>query len=195
MYNSQIMTVQYTILDTTSLVALPFDISGNSESAHVDIKTMDGFRSNKLGSSYANGSVKFEAKNAGSASLIAHLDSSPDTLFFDLKGVKSGNPSSYNGITFIVSESADGTQWTTVVSLNESDISTDAFSHLGPYTLSEETRYVRWLLAAAGSGNTQLNNIVITKRQEQENDDDDTGVEESQSLPQSRKHLFPLESL
>ena len=180
MYNSLIMTAQYTILDTNSLVALPFDISSNSESEQIDIKTMDGFRSNKLGSSYANGSVKFEAKNAGSASLIAHLDSSPDTLLFDLKGVKSGSPSSYSGITFIVSESEDGTQWTTVASLNESDISTSSFSHFGPYTLAEETRYVRWLLAAAGSGNTQLNNIVITKRQEQanENDDDDVGIDE-----------------
>ena len=73
-----------------------------------------------------------------------------------------------------------------MVSLNESDISTDSFSHLGPYTLSEETRYVRWLLAAAGSGNTQLNNIVITKRQEQEDDpeDDDVGIEEP-SVPDS----------
>lgn len=178
MYNSQILTAQYTIIDTNSLVILPFNISSNSESTHVDIKTMDGFRSNKLGSSYANGSVKFESKNAGTATLTAHLDSSPDTLFFDLKGVKSGTPSSYSGITFIVSESANGTQWNTVASLNETDISTESFSHLGPYLLSEETRYVRWLLAAAGSGNTQLNNIVITKRQEQENEEDDVGVEE-----------------
>lgn len=198
MYNSLMLTAQYTILDTNSLVMLPFDISTNSESAHLDIKTMDGFRSNKLGSSYANGSVKFEAKNAGSASLIAHLDSSPDTLLFDLKGVKSGNPSSYSGITFIVSESEDGTQWSTVVSLNESDISTDAFSHLGPYTLSEETRYVRWLLAAAGSGNTQLNNIVITKRQEQENgndtENDDVGIDEPTAPNEPNPYPNPTKS-
>ena len=31
--------------------------------------------------------------------------------------------------------------------------------------MSEETRYVRWQLAEAESGNTQLNNIVITKRE------------------------------
>ena len=178
MYNSQVLTVQYTILDTNSLVALPFDISGNSDSTHLDIKLMDGFRSYKLGSSYANGSVKFESKNAGSAMLTAHLDSSPDTLFFDLKGVKGGSPSSYNGITFIVSESADGTQWSTVATLNETDISTESFSHLGPYTLSTETRYIRWLLATAGSGNTQLNNIVITKRSDTGDDHGDNDDEE-----------------
>ena len=174
MYNSDVLTVQYTILDTTSLLVLPFDISGNSDSIHLDIKTIAGFRSHKLGSSYANGSVKFESKNAGSATLTAHLDSSPDKLSFDLRGVKGGSPSSYSGITFIVSESVDGTQWSTVATLNETDISTDAFSHLGPYPLSEETRYVRWMLAAANSGNTQLNNIVISKRIE--TDDDDTGI-------------------
>lgn len=183
MYNSNMLTAQYTILDTNSLVALPFDISGNSDSSHLDIKTMDGFRSNKLGSSYANGSVKFESKNAGTASLTAHLDSSPETLSFDLRGVKGGSPSAYSGITFIVSESADGTQWSTVATLNETDISTEAFSHLGPYQLSEETRFVRWLLAAAGSGNTQLNNIVITKREETGDEGDDVGVDEPGNGP------------
>lgn len=177
MYNSDVLTVQYTILDTISLLALPFDISGNSDSSHLDIKTMAGFRSHKLGSSYANGSVKFESKNAGSATLTAHLDSSPGTLSFDLRGVKGGSPSSYNGITFIVSESADGTQWSTVATLNETEISTDGFSHLGPYPLSEETRHIRWMLAAASNGNTQLNNIVITKRTE--TDDDDVGIDGS----------------
>ena len=163
MYNSNLLTAQYTILDTNSLVALPFDISGNSDSTHADIKTMDGFRGQKLGSSYANGSVKFESKNAGSASLTAHLDSSPGALSFDLKGVKGGSPSSYSGITLLVSESVDGVLWTTVTTLNETDISTEEFSHHGPYNLSEESRYVRWLLAEATSGNTQLNNIAITK--------------------------------
>ena len=183
MYKSQVLTAQYTILDTNSLVTLPFDISGNSDSSHIEVKTMEGFREHKLGSSYANGSAKFESKNAGSATLIAHLDSSPDKLSFDLRGVKGGSPSSYSGITFIVSESADGTQWSTVVTLNETEISTDGFSHLGPYDLSEETRYVRWLLAVAGSGNTQLNNIVITKRTEADEDGEDVGIDEPPVVP------------
>ena len=162
MYNSDVMTAQFTIIDTNSLVALPFDISHNSDSAKVEVKTLPGFRANKLGTSYADGSVKFESKNAGSASLTAHLDNSPGELTFDLKGVKGGTPSAYSGITFLVSESANGLQWSTVATLNESDISTNGYSHLGPYTLSHETRYVRWLLASATSGNTQLNNIAIT---------------------------------
>lgn len=163
MYNSNVMSAQYTILDTNALVMLPFDISHNSDSGKVELKTMPGFRSNKLGSSYADGSAKFESKNAGTASLTAHLDGAPGTLSFDLKGVKGGSPSAYSGIIFMVSESADGQQWNTVATLNESDIATDGYAHFGSYNLAESTRYVRWMLAAATSGNTQLNNIVITK--------------------------------
>jgi hypothetical protein len=174
MYNSGTLSAQYTILDTTSLVTLPFDISQNSESEKAEIKTMPGFRGMKLGSSYADGSVKFESKNAGQATLTAHLDSSPSYLSFDLKGTKGGTPSSYSGISFVVSESANGTDWSTVATLNENDISTSSFTHQGSFALSQETRYIRWFLAAATSGNTQLNNIVIGKRQQ----DDDTGIDE-----------------
>jgi len=172
MYNSNVMTAQFVIIDTNSLVELPFDISNNSESDKVEVKTMPGFRANKLGSSYADGSVKFESKNAGSASLTAHLDNSPGMLTFDLKGVKGGSPSAYSGITFLVSESTDGQQWSTVATLNESEIGTSGYTHLGPYMLNEDTRYVRWLLASASSGNTQLNNIAITLHQA----DDSTGI-------------------
>ena len=176
MYNSNVMTAQFVIIDTNSLVELPFDISNNSESAKVEVKTMPGFRANKLGSSYADGSVKFESKNAGSASLTAHLDSSPGVLTFDLKGVKGGSPSAYSGVTFLVSESADGQQWSTVATLNESEIGTIGYTHLGPYTLDENTRYVRWLLASASSGNTQLNNIAITLHQA--GNSDSTGIQD-----------------
>lgn len=179
MYNSSVVVANFIILDTSSLVALPFDITGNSDSTHADIKFLAGFRSNKLGTSYANGSAKFESKNAGSAMLIAHLDGPPGTVSFDLRGMKSGTPPAYNGITFLLSESADGIQWTTVTTLNESDISSEEFSHFGELPLSAETRYLRWLLAAAANGNTQLNNISISRRQE---DSDDSGISERENV-------------
>ena len=179
--------------DTSSLVTLPFDLTGNSDSTHADIKYMPGFRSNKLGTSYANGSAKFESKNAGSATLIAHLDSSPGTLSFDLKGMKSGTPSSYNGITFLVSESADGIQWTTVVSLNESDISSEEFSHFEEIPLAASTRYIRWLLASATNGNTQLNDIIITRQPVDTSDDsgiDDHGSDVPAPYPNPASTFF-----
>lgn len=174
MYSSGTLTAQYTILDTNSLVILPFDISQNSESEKAEVKTMPGFRGVKLGSSYADGSVKFESKNAGQATLTAHIDSAPGILSFDLKGAKGGSPSSYSGISFVVSESANGIDWSTVTTLDENDISTSSFSHQGSFALSQETRYIRWFLADANNGNTQLNNIVISKWQQ----GDDTGIDE-----------------
>ena len=176
MYNSEVMTAQFTIIDTNAVVALPFDISHNSESERIEVKTIPGFQGYKLGSSYADGSAKFESKNAGSASLTAHLGDAPGELTFDLKGVKGGTPSAYNGITFLISESANGLQWTTVTTLNEMEISTEGYSHHGPYTLSENTRYVRWMLVTAGRGNTQFNNIAITQRQSTGDGSDSTGV-------------------
>ena len=172
MYNSGTLTAQYIILDTNSLVTLPFDISQNSVDEKAEIKTMPGFKGVKLGSSYADGSVKFESKNAGQAMLTAHLDSAPGNLSFDLKGTKGGNPSAYSDISFVVSESANGTDWSTVTALDENDIGTSGYTHLGSFSLSQDTRYIRWFLATAGSGNTQLNNIVITKRQQ----GDETGI-------------------
>jgi hypothetical protein len=90
----------------------------------------------------------------------------------------------------MVSESEDGVQWSTVATLNETDISTDAFSHFGAYALNEETRYVRWLLAAAESGNTQLNNIVITKHEPSDTSIDDPGPSEPDPYPNPTQSHF-----
>lgn len=163
MNDSEMSTARYVILDTNSLVTLPFDISGNSESDHADITQMNGFRAYHLGSSYADGSVKFEASNSGKASLVAHLDSSPDSLVYSVGGRKGGsNPSAYEGIAFTVSQSPDGINWTTVASHSETDIPTGSLAGFSHRLLSG-TRYIRWKLDNAGKGNTLLNNIRITK--------------------------------
>ncbi len=163
MNDSETATANYVILDTNSLVTLPFDISGNSESGHADITQMNGFRAYHLGNSYADGSVKFEASNSGKASLVAHLDSSPDSLAYSVGGMKGGsNPSAYEGIAFTVSQSPDGNNWTTVASHSETDIPTGTLSGFS-HRLLNDTRYIRWKLDNASKGNTMLNNIRITK--------------------------------
>lgn len=164
MYGSAVVTEEYVILDTNSLVELPLDLTANSDSGHADITRMPGFRAYRLGTSYADGSAKFESAQAGNATLTAHLDGSPGTLSFDLKGKKGGSsPSAYVDINFLVSESADGQTWTPLTTLSENDISTEKFTHIGALPLHENTRYIRWKLIASTKGNTMLNNIVITK--------------------------------
>ena len=164
MYDSEVASAAFVILDTNSLVALPFDISDNSSSSHLDITNLNGFRGYHLGASYADGSVKFESNHAGEASLVAHLDSAPDTLVFELRGTPGGsNPSAYEGITFTVSLSADGQSWTPLATLFSDDISQNNFSRFS-YSIPEHgARYVRWTLQTATKGNTRLNNIRITK--------------------------------
>lgn len=164
MYNSAVATASYTIIDTNSLVELPFDISDNSTGAQQDITTMPGFRGYHLGSSYADGSAKFEAAHAGNAALIAHLDSAPGTLSFDLKGKKGGsNPSAYEDVAMEISQSTDGRDWHTITTLHNEDIVIDNYVSFNNFTLDPSTRYIRWRLLSAAKGNTQLNNIVITK--------------------------------
>ena len=164
MYDSDVATASYVILDTNSLVTLPLDLSDNSSNSHLDITHLDGFRAYNLGSSYADGSAKFEASNAGSAALVAHLDSAPLELMFEVKGKKAGsNPSAYQGILFSVSQSPDGHSWSDLLTLTEQDIREDDFVSVSNLTLRPQTRYIRWKLVQAEKGNTQLNNIVITQ--------------------------------
>lgn len=164
MYDSEVATTSYTILDTNSLVTLPFDISDNSNSSHTDILQMRGFRGYFLGSSYSDGSVKFESSHAGQASLVAHVDSAPDSLIFELKGKKGGsNPSAYEGVIFTVSISADGQSWNPLATIFGDDISVDNFTRFA-YTITDHSaRYIRWALQSSNKGNTQLNNIKITQ--------------------------------
>lgn len=165
MYRSEIAVASYTIRDTNSIAILPFDISNNSNIGHQDITMLEGFRPYHLGSSYADGSAKFESSQAGNAVLTVHFDSAPEKLSFDLKGKNGGStPVGYEGVVMLVSESPDGHAWTTVATLNSPGISVDEYTHFANFTLQNSTRYIRWLLATATKGNTQLNNIAISKR-------------------------------
>lgn len=164
MYASEIAAASYIILDTNSLVTLPLDLSDNSSQQHLDLTQLPGFRAYHLGSSYADGSAKFEASHAGTAALVAHLDSSPQELSFDLRGKKSGSsPSAYEGIAFVVSQSPDGESWMELIRLTETEIELDDYAHFQHIPLRSDTRYIRWRLDAATKGNTQLNNVVITR--------------------------------
>lgn len=164
MYNSEIATANYMIFDTNSLVVLPFDISTNSEIEHQNIILMNGFRASHMGKSYTDGAAKFEASNAGSATLTAHLDSAPGKLSFDLKGKKGGsNPSAYQDIRILISQSDDGLDWIPITTVSEDEISTEDYTHFNGYDLRPATRYIRWKLMTATKGNTQLNNIKITR--------------------------------
>lgn len=163
MISSDIATAEFIIQEYDSVIILPFDIRDNSENAKEDITRMSGFYAENIGSSYSDGSAKFEQGKAGSAILYAILDSAPDTLWFDLRGRNGGSaPQGYEGITFEILESQDNENWQPLVSLSENEISNSQYVSF-TVPLSQETRYIKWFLAEATKGNTQLNNIKISK--------------------------------
>lgn len=160
---STVATADYIIRDTSAALQLPFDISSNSTTNQEDITVMTGFSGYHLGSSYTDGSAKFEQARAGTARLSVKLKDSPDSLWFDLKGRVGGTaPQSYEGIEFQISESGDNRNWTVLGTLTENEIQTSAYQTFR-YKLKNGTRFIRWKLLNAGKGNTQLNNIKIGK--------------------------------
>ncbi len=160
---SIVATADYVIRDTSAALQLPFDISSNSTTNQEDITLLTGFSGYHLGSSYSDGSAKFEQARAGTARLSVKLKDSPDTLWFDLKGRVGGTaPQSYEGIEFQISESGDNRNWTVLGTLTENEIQTSAYQTFR-YKLKNGTRFIQWKLLNAGKGNTQLNNIKIGK--------------------------------
>ena len=105
---------------------------------------------------YSGGEMRFADT---SDILIVNFDGTPGDLTFDLKGRTStaGDPP----MQFDVEESADGSNWTTVVSLTDTDLSTSTIS-FGPYTLDGASRYVRWNYVNKYAFNVGLNNVAIT---------------------------------
>ncbi|MDL2308288.1 chitobiase/beta-hexosaminidase C-terminal domain-containing protein [Bacteroidales bacterium OttesenSCG-928-B11] len=160
---SNTATCEYIIKNDSAAVILPFDISKNSETDKNDITLLNGFHTEDLGSSYADGSAKFEPAKAGRAQLYIRLDSSPDTLWFDLRGRNGGSaPQAYEGIRMEVLSSPDGILWDLNSILTENEISVAQFTNFS-IVLNPKTRYVKWFLDEASKGNTQLNNIKIGK--------------------------------
>jgi len=151
-------------LDTNLKVELPLDLSNNSNEGHLEIKSLVGFQGYNLGASASDGSAKFEPDQAGEACLIAHLDSAPDSLVFELRGTNTGgNSPSYEGIMMMVSSSSNGVDWQLLATIFAVDIDINTFTHF-VYRIADTTaRYVRWKLETAVKGNTYLNNIKITK--------------------------------
>ncbi len=151
-------------LDTNAKIELPLDLSNNSYTNQLEISELYGFQGYHLGASYSDGSAKFETARAGEACLIAHLDSAPDTLVFELKGTNSGSaPASYEGITIAVSYSENGLYWQPLATIFAVDIDINTFTRFAYCITDNSARYIRWKLETAIKGNTYLNNIKITK--------------------------------
>jgi uncharacterized repeat protein (TIGR02543 family) len=117
---------------------------------------LTGFSGSGVGT-YADGRCKFDSDNDW---LMVQFDGVPGTLTFAVKGNSASSGTSPG--SFLVQESADGSQWTTVVDLASSEFSSTAYANFGPYALASSSRYVRWTYAQKYNFNLGLNNVSIT---------------------------------
>ncbi|MGD9781641.1 MAG: beta strand repeat-containing protein [Kiritimatiellia bacterium] len=107
-------------------------------------------------STYTDGSMAF---NASGDQLMVHFDGEPGQLTFDVRGNTSTAGTA--PMQFDVEESMDGVNWTTVDSIDDTEVSTSVTS-LGPYALLSASRYVRWNYINKFAFNLALNNVAIT---------------------------------
>ena len=120
-----------------------------------------GFLGAGLGSPYAGslggdagaGSAKFDSTGD---QLTIGLSSAPATLSYQLKGNPSAGTAT--GGTFLVQQSADGVNFTTLRTVTNKDNTDQAF--IDPLALT--TRYVSFSYADKTSGNIQLDKLAIT---------------------------------
>jgi len=106
--------------------------------------------------SYTDGDAQFGSSNDA---LTVNFDAQPGTLSFDLQGRTSAAGTA--PAQFLVEESADGSSWTQVVSINDTQLSTTNAA-FGPYSLLAVSRYVRWIYVNKYAYNIGLNNVSIT---------------------------------
>jgi len=107
-------------------------------------------------STYSDGDMSFNGSNDA---LTVNFDAQPGALSFDLQGRASavGTPPAQ----FLVEESADGSSWTQVASIDDTQLSTTNTA-FGPYSLLAASRYVRWTYVIKYAYNIGLNNVSIT---------------------------------
>ena len=133
--------------------SLPFAFNGGKD----DIANVVGISQENLGSDYASAPVlRFDVTGANIVIYIAS-HSKKLTLTYDIKG------NSYDGSTYKVQESADGSAYTDVATYTSIDSKTQSETK----TLVEATRYIKFIYTEKSSGNVALGNIAIS---------DDTGT-------------------
>ncbi len=127
-----------------------------SYAATQDWTALTGWSGVSMGT-YADGRAQFNANND---SLTVNFDAAPGTLTFDIKGNTATTGTA--PMQFVAEESADGSSWTQIVSIDETQINASSYTTFGPYTLDGGSRYVKWTYVNKYAFNVGLNNVYIT---------------------------------
>lgn len=127
---------------------LPFSFDGGKS------QLPDGVTATSLGSDRGSSpKLNFSTKNGN---LVINFEQASSVVLVYNVACSSNNN---RGLTFNVQESADGVNYTTVNSHATGNLTTTAQTHV--VTLSEGACYVKFVLAARGSGNVYLGAIKL----------------------------------
>ena len=128
--------------------SLPFAFDGGK----ADIATTQGMSQDGLDNSDYTSSPKLKFKAEGAWAII-EIASAPGKLTYDIKG------NSFNGGTFKVQESADGSGYSDVATYTELSGTTQNEEK----TLDQDTRFVKFIYTTKDAGNVALGNIAIAE--------------------------------
>ena len=145
-------TINFSIVVVSDTATLPIN---ESYTATFDWTTLPGWTGVGM-TTYSDGDMSF---NANGDMLTVKFDAAPDELSFSLQG--RDTTAGTAPMNFVAEESADGTTWTPVETIDESVVSTSQTT-FGPYALLAASRYVRWNYVNKYAFNLGLNNVVIT---------------------------------
>ncbi len=143
--------VTVTVTFVVDIAALPI---AENYTTTMEWTTLPGWSGVSI-STYSDGDAAF---NATDDALTVQFDGTPGQLTFDLQGRTSTVGTA--PMQFVVEQSANGTDWTTVATIVDTEVTTST-SSFGPYALEGSTRYVRWTLANKFGFNLGLNNVAI----------------------------------
>ena len=151
-------SIAVTVTDNDPLIAattLPINHGGPWSPLPVGfLGTGIGTYSTNLAGDTVPGSAKFD--DTGDQ-LIISFNSAPSTVSYSLKGNPAGGVATTVG-TFLIQESPDGIEFTTVRTVTDKNTTDQTFSD----SLSNKTRFVSWIYQTKTSGNIQLDKLSIT---------------------------------
>lgn len=151
-------SIVVTVFDNDPLIApttLPVNHSGPWSPLPTGFQgTGIGTYTTSLGGDSTPGSAKFD--DTGDR-LIISFSRAPSTLSYSLKGNPASTVATTNG-TFLIQESPDGTEFTTVRTVTNKNSTDQTYSD----SLSNKTRFISLSYQTKTSGNIQLDNLSIT---------------------------------
>jgi hypothetical protein len=133
---------------------LPFIAEGEPYEGPWKGAPVDGLTSQGLDADYADGAAKFDSEGDW---MQIRFTGTPGQLVYGIKGYRlsADNPS-----TFLVQESADGTNWTALATWVSGELGNT--QTMATNDLASDTRCVRFFYATKGAGNVGISSVYIT---------------------------------